>query len=84
MNINELKGSMTTDDFVVNLTSHAGCKTLGEVWEQCVTCNHCSYREQCQAISDKLLEDYDVNTYCNQVIDYLLGDKTLEDIIKEG
>ena len=82
MDIKELKGTMTLSDFAEGITSGTK-KSLGEVWENCVDCNHCPYREQCQTISDQIQDEYDVNVYCRQVIDYLLGYKTIEDFLKE-
>ena len=84
MNIKELKGTMTLEDFAEGITVQGNKKTLGAVWEHTIDCNHCNYRLQCRAISDQLLAEHDVNVFCHQVIDYLLGEKTIEDIIKEA
>lgn len=83
MDINELKGTMTLTDFAEGITS-TGKKNLGELWEANVDCNHCPYREQCQAISDKIQDEYDVNVYYRQVIDYLMGEMSMEDFLKEA
>ena len=81
MDIKELKGTMTLEDFINSMTNNKGYKTLGGVWEDSVTCNNCSHRETCRKLSDKLLDDYNVNITCRQVIDFLLGDLTVEDLI---
>ena len=80
MNIKELKGTMTLSDFAEGLVDQ---KSLGAVWESFVECNQCNYKEQCRAISAQIREEYGVNVYCRQVIDYLLGEKTIEDFLKE-
>ena len=83
MDIKELKGTMTLSDFAEGITAQPNKKTLGAVWEHTVDCNHCNYKEQCRLISDQIQEEYDVNVYCRQVIDYLLGEATIEDFLKE-
>lgn len=82
MDIKELKGTMSVENFVDGLVAQTPDKTLGEIWEDTVDCNHCTYREQCQAIS-AYYEDKGINLYCNQVIDYLLGDLDVETIPME-
>ena len=82
MDIKELKGTMSVSDFAEGIAHKK--KTLGAVWEDMVACSHCPYTEQCKAICDHIAEEYDVSTYCGQVIDYLLGEITLEDFLKEG
>jgi hypothetical protein len=78
MDIKKLEGSMSFDDFSNGIVSYGNCKTFGEVWEKCVTCNNCDYKDACHALS----EEYD-NIKCRQVIDVLLGHTKLEDVIKE-
>ena len=80
MDIKELKGTMTLEDFVEGL---AHKKTPGQVWEDMVDCNHCPYKEKCDAISAQVDAEFDVNVYCSQVIDFLLGEITFEDFVKE-
>ena len=83
MDIKELKGTMTLSDFAEGLVDQNKAKSLGAVWESFVECNQGNYKEQCRAISAQIREEYDVNVYCRQVIDYLLGEKTIEDFLKE-
>lgn len=73
MDIKKLKGSVTVTDFIDNLCTGSGETTLGALWEKNVDCNHCKYREQCHALG----EEYEEIT-CDQVVDYLLGDFSLE------
>lgn len=82
MDIKELKGTITLSDFAEGITSGTN-RSLGEVWENCVDCNHCRYKDQCQAISDQIQDEYDVNVYCRQVIDYLMGEMPIEGFLKE-
>ena len=82
MDIKELKGTMTLSDFAEGITS-ARKKSLGAVWENSVSCNDCAYREQCKTISDQIQDEYDVNVYCRQVIDYLMGEMPIEGFLKE-
>ena len=83
MDIKELRGTMDLSDFAEGLVDQNKAKSLGAVWESFVACNHCSYREQCRLISDQIQEEYDVNVYCRQVINYLLGDMPIEGFLKE-
>ena len=82
MNIKELKGTMSLSDFVEGLVDQKKLETLGQVWEDFVDCNHCSYREKCQAICN-YYEEKDINLYCSQVIDFLLGDLDPDTLPKE-
>lgn len=83
MDIKELKGTMTISDFAEGLVGQKKAKSLGQVWEDIVDCNHCPYKEKCQAICDYIAEEYDVSAYCRQVIDYLLGDMSIEGFLRE-
>ena len=78
MDIKKLEGSVSVNDFIEGLVSHGNCKTLGEVWEKCVTCNHCEHKEACRALID---EHFEIK--CREVIDILLGNKKIEDIYPE-
>jgi hypothetical protein len=80
MNIKELKGTVSLEDFVEGITHK---KTPGEIWEDEVDCNQCPYKEKCEAICDQVEKELDVSAYCNQVIDFLLGDIEFEDFVKE-
>ena len=83
MDIQEYKGVMSLEDFAEGLTSMPNKKTLGTVWEHTVDCNHCSFRGHCKQICEQVEAEYGVNAYCRQVIDFLLGDATIEDFLKE-
>ena len=72
MEIKNLRGSVSLTDFIDNLCTGSGEATLEALWEKCVNCNHCKYREQCHALADEF-EDIT----CRQVVDYLLGDQDL-------
>ena len=78
MDITKLAGSLSFEDYDEGLVSHGNCRTFGEVWEKCVNCSHCAHTAACEALTNKY---YDMK--CAQVIDYLLGQKDLETIIKE-
>ena len=80
MNIKELKGKMSLEDFVEGLTHK---KTPGQLWEDEVGCNQCPYKEECNAICDQVEKELGVSGYCNQVINYLLGEIEFEDFVKE-
>ena len=69
MDIKNLKGSVSLEDFIDDLATGSRVETLGELWEKNVACNHCRYREQCHAIGD-VCEDIT----CRQIVDYLLGE----------
>jgi hypothetical protein len=78
MDIKKLEGSLSFENFADGLVSYGNCKTFGEVWEKCVTCNNCDHKEACEQFAD---EHYGIK--CSQFIDILLGHKKLEDVIKE-
>ena len=79
MDIKRLKGSVDLETVVDNMLSPSGCMTLGEVWSRCVDCNHCTYRAECAELHDHFI-DQNVNIRCDQVIDLLLGNISLESI----
>ena len=81
MDIKKLEGSLSWEDFDEGLVSYGNCKTLGEVWEKCVNCNHCDHKAACEEFNE---EYYDYDIKCSQFIDMLLGKKTLEKIIEEA
>lgn len=83
MDIKNLKGSISVSDFADGLLKQKRHETFGKVWEDYVDCNHCCFKEKCEAICNQVEAELDVNAYCSQVIDYLLGDLTFEDFIKE-
>ncbi len=78
MDIKKLQGSLEFDDFTNGIVAYGNCKTFGEVWEKCVNCDHCDHRTACEEFA----AEYD-KVSCSQFIDFLLGHKTLEEIIKE-
>lgn len=84
MDIKEYKGSISLEDFAEGLVAQPNKNTLGAVWEHTIDCNHCCFRGHCKDICDQIADKHDVNVYCRQVIDFLLGDKTIEDIVKEA
>lgn len=79
MDIKKLKGSVNFETVVDNMLSPSGCRTLGEVWSRCVDCGHCSYRNECEELHDHFI-DQNAIIRCDQVIDFLLGNITMEDI----
>lgn len=83
MNIKELKGTVSVEDFADGLLGQKRHDTFGKVWEDYVDCNHCCFKEKCEAISAQVEKELDVNAYCSQVIDFLLGDISFEDFVKE-
>lgn len=78
MDIKKLEGSLSFEDFDEGLVSYGNCKTFGEVWEKCVNCNYCDHKAACEALQDEV---YKIT--CAQVIDFLLGQKTLAQITSE-
>jgi hypothetical protein len=82
VDIKNLKGSMSVADFAEGITVQKKAQTLGAVWEDIVTCDHCTYKEQCKAICSHY-ESKGIDLYCGQVIDYLLGEIDIETIPQE-
>ena len=84
MDIKNIKGSVSLDNFMEDLLSAVKVKTLGQLWEDHVSCNNCKYREICHELCEKLENERDINLYCSQVIDILTGELDPEDIEKES
>jgi hypothetical protein len=80
-NIKKYESSVSFDDFIDNLSASRGCKTIGDIWEKCVTCNNCKHRAACEAISDQVV-DNGGQISCKQVIDILYGELTVEAVVK--
>jgi hypothetical protein len=80
MDIKNVKGNLSTEEFIKELLPAARIGTLGELWEDKVDCNHCKFRDTCKELCDKVDEEYGVNLYCNQVIEILLGNLDPENI----
>lgn len=83
MDIKDYKGSISLEDFAEGITAQPNKETLGAVWEHTIDCNHCCFRGHCKDICTQVEAEYGVNPYCRQVIDFLLGDATIEDFLKE-
>lgn len=78
------EGTLSTDDVVEALISSRvnkfGAKTLPELYENLVKCEHCPFEKEC----DKLyaaMEDHDYSPYCNELLSILLGEKKISDFI---
>lgn len=80
-NIKKFEGSVSQDDLILNMVSVSKTNTLGEIWEKCVTCNHCDFQEQCATICTALEEQSpSKNPTCRDVINTLLGELKIEDV----
>jgi hypothetical protein len=77
--IKEFEGSISLENFAMSLLASDAKLTLGDVWEQHVKCDRCSFAEQCAAASD-LLEAQGKYTTCGQTVDFLLGSLKAENI----
>jgi hypothetical protein len=77
MDIKKYEGSMSLEAFAYGLR---GNKTLGDVWEDCVTCNHCSQREACKNLVEQMSTERGIDLFCGQVIDILLGNLKIEEV----
>ena len=84
MNIKDYKGSISLEDFAEGITAQPGRETVGAVWEHTIDCNHCCFHGQCRDIADQVSDEYNYNICCRQIIDFLIGDKSIEDILKEA
>ena len=84
MNIKDYEGSISLEDFAEGITAQPGRETLGAVWEHTIDCNHCCFHGQCRDIADRVSDEYNYNICCRQIIDFLIGDKSIEDILKEA
>ena len=77
--IKKFEGSITTDMFFEGLLRGGRSVTYGTIWEKCVTCEHCLFAKQCQAIGDYYTE-LDKNPRCGQIVDLLMGELKAEEL----
>lgn len=82
--IKKFEGCLSTEDYIRGLLQSwllqsGSTITLGDVWEQSVTCANCLFAEKCAEASD-LLEAEGKFTTCGELIDFLLGDLKAENI----
>jgi hypothetical protein len=77
--IKKFEGCLSTEDYIRGLLQSSSTATLGDVWEQSVTCANCLFAEKCVEASD-LLEAEGKFTTCGELIDFLLGDLKAENI----
>ena len=75
MDIKKYEGSISIEELVDGLLSTNNYHSFGDIWEKCITCNNCKFRESCRVLSAEKTE-----ITCAQVIDLLLGDLRSEDI----
>jgi hypothetical protein len=71
--------SITIDDFVRGILSASSDNTFGSVWEDCVTCNKCMFKEQCHEFCE-IAEEYGKNPTCKEVINVLIGTTRPKDV----
>jgi hypothetical protein len=80
--LKKLERSLYVEDFVEDMDNSLKYgQTLGTVWERCIGCDTCKYRETCEATADRL-EELGVKIKCSQFIDLLLGETTVEKIMR--
>ncbi len=83
LNIKHLEGSVNHHAFINELV-RAKHKSLmpeitpGHLWEHEVACNNCGFSKQCADICEAINQRRKLN--CRDVVDFLLGVKSLEDI----
>ena len=81
MDIKKYEGSLSLENFVEGLlTARVENKTLGEVWEDCVSCDHCPHRDACRDLTEYVFATKDTDLYCDQVIEILLGNLKIEEV----
>ena len=79
-NLKKFENSVSTDEFVRGLLLISKDNTLGAVWEKVINCNNCIFEKQCAQITSTL-EDQDKYPTCQDVINILTGERTVEDIM---
>ncbi|MBQ9700363.1 MAG: hypothetical protein IJV71_07050 [Lachnospiraceae bacterium] len=79
MDLEQLIGKTTEDEFIQGLLMSRNIKSPGDIWEKCVECTSCLFAKQCQTISD-ILEDQNKNPTCGQIINLLMGNLKPEEI----
>ena len=76
--ISELAGSYDQNYFAQGLLLASPCKSLGEIWEQQVTCTRCLFAKSCGLLHEQM-EARGQNPQCSQVVDILLGTLSPDD-----
>ncbi len=71
--INDLAGSIDQNYFVQGLLLASKDNSLGDMWEQCVTCPRCLFAKSCGILSEQL-EARGQNPRCGQIVHILWGD----------
>jgi hypothetical protein len=75
--IKKYEGSVSDDAFILGLLSRYN--TFGDIWEQCISCDHCAFKKQCEEIGE-VMEDNGKNPTCGQIISILTGEIKIEDV----
>jgi hypothetical protein len=78
----KFEGSITPDSFLDSLLdfNKLGTQTLGDLWEELVTCSRCPFKPKCDELSAKL-EEQGVVPYCADLMNVMLGEKKIADIL---
>lgn len=83
--MNDLKqyeGIVNVDTLLNSLltANKFGTETLGDLWEELVTCSRCPFAAKCDELSSKL-EGQGVVPYCADLMNIMVGEKKIEDVL---
>ena len=81
-NIDRLENSIGYDEIVTCLLNSHKSETVGEMWEEIIPCQRCPFENQCNHITEYFVER-GKRVMCEDVINILVGDKTIEEVATE-
>ena len=76
--IESLESSIEYDEIVPCLMNSHKSETVGELWEELIVCTRCPFKKQCEQLTS-----YFKRVRCKDVINILVGDKTVEEVETE-
>lgn len=77
--VKNLEGSVSTKTCLADLLSFID--SLGDLWETHVDCSKCPFAKSCDQIKSAFLETDAGYVSCSQVVDILLGNKTVDEVL---
>ena len=80
--IESLESSVGFDEIVTCLMNSYKSETVGELWEELISCQRCPFENQCEQLT-KYFVERDKRVMCEDVINILVGDKTIEEVETE-
>ena len=78
----QFEGSIDTGKLLDSILVSKRLDSYGDIWESVhkCDCDRCPFKKNCDTIYETL-EQVGVELYCGQIVDILLGDKSISDFI---